>query len=76
MIIGKNKKSSLKHWGLLGETYVTAFVAGPLFMIVVISIMAIMGGAEMIFLYLLIYAIIPFGSAMYILLISSMTPEA
>jgi archaeal flagellar protein FlaJ len=72
----QKQKEFLETLGLLGETYVTAFVAGPLFMIVVISIMAIMGGAEMIFLYLLIYAIIPFGSAMYILLISSMTPEA
>jgi flagellar protein FlaJ len=72
----QKQKEFLETMGLLGETYVTAFVAGPLFMIVVISIMAIMGGAEMIFLYLLIYAIIPFGSAMFILLISSMTPEA
>ncbi|WP_214045013.1 type II secretion system F family protein [Methanomethylovorans sp.] len=72
----QKQKEFLETLGLLGETYVTAFVAGPLFMIVVVSIMAIMGGAEMIFLYLLIYAIIPFGSAMYILLISSMTPEA
>ncbi|MBC7085552.1 MAG: type II secretion system F family protein [Methanomethylovorans sp.] len=72
----QKQKEFLETLGLLGETYVTAFVAGPLFMIVVISIMAIMGGAEMIFLYLLIYAIIPFGSTMYILLISSITPEA
>jgi flagellar protein FlaJ len=72
----QKQKEFLETLGLLGETYVTAFVAGPLFMIVVISIMAIMGGAEMVFLYLLIYAVIPFGSAMYILLISSMTPEA
>lgn len=72
----QKQKEFLETLGLLGETYVTAFVAGPLFMIVVISIMAIMGGAQMIFLYLLIYAIIPFGSGMYILLISSMTPEA
>ncbi|WP_321417039.1 type II secretion system F family protein [uncultured Methanomethylovorans sp.] len=72
----QKQKEFLETLGLLGETYVTAFVAGPLFMIVVISIMAIMGGAEMIFLYLIIYAIIPFGSAMFILLISSMTPEA
>lgn len=72
----QKQKEFLETLGLLGETYVTAFVAGPLFMIVVISIMAIMGGAEMVFLYLIIYAIIPFGSAMFILLISSMTPEA
>ncbi|WP_406657844.1 type II secretion system F family protein [Methanolobus sp. ZRKC2] len=71
----QRQKEFLETLGLLGETYVTAFVAGPLFLIVVISIMSIMGNAEMIFLYLIIYAIIPIGSIMYIVLISSMTPE-
>jgi flagellar protein FlaJ len=66
----------LETLGLLGETYVTAFVAGPLFLIVVISIMSIMGNVQMIFLYLIIYAMIPFGNIMYVILISAMTPEA
>ncbi|MBN2110756.1 MAG: type II secretion system F family protein [Methanosarcinaceae archaeon] len=72
----QRQKEFLETLGLLGETYVTAFVAGPLFLIVVISIMSIMGNAEMLFLYLIIYAIIPVGSIMYVVLISSMTPEA
>ncbi len=71
----QRQKEFLETLGLLGETYVTAFVAGPLFLIVVISIMSIMGNAQMIFLYLIIYAIIPIGSIMYVILISSMTPE-
>jgi len=71
----QRQKEFLETLGLLGETYVTAFVAGPLFLIVVISIMSIMGNAQMIFLYLIIYALIPIGSIMYVILISSMTPE-
>lgn len=72
----QNQKEFLETLALLGETYVTAFVAGPLFLIVVMSIMSIMGSAQMIFLYLIIYALIPVGSIMYVILISSLTPEA
>ncbi|MDN5309600.1 MAG: archaeal flagellar protein FlaJ [Methanolobus sp.] len=72
----QNQKEFLETLGLLGETYVTAFVAGPLFLIVVMSIMSIMGSAQLIFLYLIIYALIPVGSIMYVILISSLTPEA
>ncbi|AFV23049.1 type II secretion system protein [Methanolobus psychrophilus R15] len=72
----QNQKEFLETLGLLGETYVTAFVAGPLFLIVVMSIMSIMGSAQMIFLYLIIYALIPIGSIMYVILISTLTPEA
>lgn len=72
----QRQKEFLETLGLLGETYVTAFVAGPLFLIIMISVMAIMGGSSMTFLYLLIYAVIPIGSLMFIVLVSSMTPEA
>ncbi len=72
----QNQKEFLETLGLLGETYVTAFVAGPLFLVVVISIMSIMGNAQMVFLYIIIYALIPIGSIMYVVLISTLTPEA
>lgn len=71
----QNQKEFLETLGLLGETYVTAFVAGPLFLVVVISIMSIMGNAQMVFLYIIIYALIPIGSIMYVVLISTLTPE-
>lgn len=71
----QRQKEFLETLGLMGETYVTAFVAGPLFLIVVISIVALMGGTDMIFLYLIVYGIIPIGTAMFIILISSITPE-
>lgn len=72
----QRQKEFLETLGLLGETYVTAFVAGPLFLIIMISVMSIMGSSSMTFLYLLIYAIIPIGSVMFIVLVSIMTPEA
>ncbi len=71
----QSQKEFLETLGLLGETYVTAFVAGPLFLVVVISIMSIMGNAQMIYLYIIIYALIPIGSIMYVVVISMLTPE-
>ncbi|MGM0771156.1 MAG: type II secretion system F family protein [Halobacteriota archaeon] len=71
----QRQKEFLETLGLMGETYVTAFVAGPLFLIVVISIVALMGGADMMFLYLMVYGLIPIGTAMFLILISSITPE-
>ena len=72
----QRQKEFLETLGLLGETYVTAFVAGPLFLIIMVSVMSIMGSSSLTFLYLLIYAVIPIGSMMFIVLVSSMTPEA
>ncbi|WP_440952266.1 type II secretion system F family protein [Methanococcoides sp. FTZ1] len=71
----QKQKEFLETLGLMGETYVTAFVAGPLFLIVVISIVALMGGADMMFLYMMVYGMIPIGTAMFLVLISSITPE-
>ncbi|TFG89703.1 MAG: secretion system protein [Candidatus Atribacteria bacterium] len=72
----QRQKEFLETLGLLAETYVTAFVAGPLFLIIVIAVMSMMGSADMLFLYLLVYAIVPIGSIMFIVLINTMTPEA
>ena len=72
----QRQKEFLETLGLLGETYVTAFVAGPLFLIIMTAVMSIMGGSSMTFLYLLIYAVIPVGSMMFIVLVNGMTPEA
>lgn len=71
----QKQKEFLETLGLMGETYVTAFVAGPLFLIVVISIVALMGGADFMFLYLMVYGLIPIGTLMFIVLVSAITPE-
>jgi flagellar protein FlaJ len=72
----QTQKLFLETLGLIAESYVTAMVAGPLFLIILQSIMSILSGqAQPIFLYIIIYLIIPFGSIMFVILISSMTPE-
>jgi flagellar protein FlaJ len=73
----QTQKVFLDTLGLIAESYVTAMVAGPLFLIILQSIMAILSSSSQpIFLYLIIYLMIPFGSLMFVILISSMTPES
>lgn len=73
----QTQKLFLETLGLIAESYVTAMVAGPLFLIILQSIMSILSKqSQPIFLYIIIYLIIPFGSIMFVILISSMTPES
>jgi flagellar protein FlaJ len=73
----QNQKMFLDTLGLIAESYVTAMVAGPLFLIILQSIMSILSRqAQPIFLYIIIYLIIPFGSIGFVILISTMTPES
>jgi len=73
----QSQKLFLDTLGLISESYVTAMVAGPLFLIILQSIMAILSqSSQPIFMYIIIYMMIPFGSIMFVILISSMTPES
>ncbi|HNX17625.1 MAG TPA: type II secretion system F family protein [Methanoregula sp.] len=72
----QTQKLFLDTLALIAESYVTAMVAGTLFLIILQSIMSVLGGEAMpIFLYIVIYMMIPFGTMMFIIMISSMTPE-
>ena len=70
------QKTFLETLGLISESYVTALVAGTLFLIILQSIMSsISGSGNPIFLYVVIYGIIPLGSLLFVVLIDAMTPE-
>lgn len=72
----QEQKSFLETLGLIAESYVTAMVAGTLFLIILQSIMSIISGdSNPLLLIIIIYMIVPFGSIMFVILISSMTPE-
>ncbi|MGD0535397.1 MAG: type II secretion system F family protein [Methanoregula sp.] len=75
----QTQKMFLETLALISESYVTAMVAGTLFLIIIQSIMSVIGGgggnSTPMFLYLIIYLMIPFGTIMFIIMISSMTPE-
>ncbi|ABS56419.1 type II secretion system protein [Methanoregula boonei 6A8] len=73
----QTQKLFLDTLALISESYVTAMVAGTLFLIILQSIMSVLGGdSKPIFLYVVIYLMIPFGTMMFIIMISSMTPES
>lgn len=73
----QNQKMFLDTLGLIAESYVTAMVAGTLFLIILQSIMSVLSGDNNpMFLYAIIYIMIPLGSIAFVIMISSMTPEA
>ncbi|HJH30465.1 MAG TPA: secretion system protein [Methanosarcinaceae archaeon] len=69
-----DQKGFLETLGLLAESYVTAFVAGPLFIIIMGVMMAVMGSGTSTMVYAIIYAVLPIGSVMFVVMISIITP--
>ncbi|WP_340818041.1 type II secretion system F family protein [Methanolobus sp. WCC4] len=69
-----DQKGFLETLGLLAESYVTAFVAGPLFIIIMGVMMAVMGSGTGTMVYAIIYAVLPIGSIMFVVMISIITP--
>ncbi len=69
-----DQKGFLETLGLLAESYVTAFVAGPLFIIIMGVMMAVMGSGTSMMVYAIIYAVLPIGSVMFVVMISIITP--
>ncbi len=60
----------LEMLGMLAETYVTVFVAGPLFLVTILIVMGIMGPGSMLALKLLVYAVIPLSAIAFSVLLS------
>jgi len=59
---------------LVAESYVTAFVAGPLFMIILGVMMSVMGSGSEMMIYAIIYAVIPIGSMIFVVMVNIITP--
>lgn len=70
-----DQKGFLETLALLAESYVTAFVAGPLFIIILGVMMAVMGSGSEVMVYAIIYAVLPIGSLMFVVMISIITPS-
>lgn len=60
----------LETLGMLAETYVTIFVAGPLFVITIMIVMGMTGSGSLVILKLLIYLIIPLCAVFFSVLVS------
>ena len=73
----QTQKLFLDTLGLIAESYVTTMVAGTLFLIILQSIMSVLSGDNKpMFLYAVVYLMIPLGSIAFVVMISSMTPES
>jgi archaeal flagellar protein FlaJ len=73
----QTQKLFLDTLALISESYVTAMVAGTLFLIILQSIMSVLSGDNKpMFLYAIIYIMIPLGSIAFVIMISSLTPES
>jgi len=73
----QTQKQFLDTLALIAESYVTVMVAGVLFLIILQAIMSVMGGDNKpMFLYLVIYLMIPFGSVMFVIMVDILTPES
>jgi len=63
------QKQFISTLEFVGEAYVTAFVAGPLFLVIVMVVMGLLGGSAITQLSVVAYALIPIGSLIMILFI-------
>ena len=73
-------RAMLENLGLMAETYVTVVVAFPLFLVVIMAIMAIIGGLNPDFaitlLYLVVAVMVPVSQFGFIFFVWNMTEEA
>jgi flagellar protein FlaJ len=70
------QKQFLNILSLVAESYVTLFVAGPLFLIIIMVVMGMTGGTAVLQLSLVTYAIMPIGSFIFILFIDLLSIKA
>jgi flagellar protein FlaJ len=63
------QRQFLNVLSIVAESYVTLFVAGPLFLIIIMVVMGMMGGSAVLQLGLVVYVVMPIGSVVFILLI-------
>ena len=70
------QRQFLNLLSIVAESYVTLFVAGPLFLIIIMVVMGMMGGSAVLQLSLVVYAVMPVGSMIFILLIDLISIKA
>lgn len=71
-----DQKAFIETMGIMAETYVTAAVAGPLFLIVMVAIIVLVGSGEMSQLQMIVYLLLPVINIGFIFGVMAMIPEA
>ncbi len=73
----RNQKEFLESLGVMAESYVTVVVAAPLFLIIMLSVMSMIGGGitfSRLIMYLLAFIILPMCHLAFAFVIKSMSP--
>ena len=63
------QKNFLGFLALVAESYVTLFVAGPLFLIIIMVVMGMMGGSAVLQLAAVVYLMLPVGTTIFMVMI-------
>jgi flagellar protein FlaJ len=66
----------LETLGMLAETYVTVFVAGPLFLITILIVLGLTGTGTMLLLKIVVYAVIPLSAIGFSIILSAISLES
>jgi len=67
---------TLETLGVMAESFVTVVVAMPLFLLVMMSVMAMMGGAGgTTFLWIIVGLMIPLSQFMFVVILSMISAE-
>lgn len=69
------QKTFIETMGLMAETYVTAAVAGPLFLLVMVAIIVLMGSGDIGQLQMIVYLLLPIINIGFMFGLKSMIPE-
>jgi archaeal flagellar protein FlaJ len=72
----KEQKRFLETLGLLAEVYITVFVVGPLFLMVILVVMNMIDNGGPTQLYILVYGAIPFGTVIFLVFLDMLTGDA
>lgn len=73
------QREFLESLGIMAESYVTVVIAGPLFMIVMLSIMLVVGRSNQsseLFMFFLIFIMLPIAHIGFSWVIRNLTPES
>lgn len=71
-----SQKIFLNTLGVIAEMYITIFVAGPLFIIIVVMVMGMLSSADPMILGVIIYLMLPFGTAVFLLLLDMISDQS
>lgn len=67
-----DQRSYLSSLGAIAEMYITMFVAGPLFVVIVIMVIGLISGSDPMILAIVVYLMLPIGTVMFLLLLDAL----